>query len=75
MTKKVLYKCRTFIGEIIFSVFQVLLSVPDMEVAEEMVKVNSFFPMKIKDYELKMIILKQSISLFTPVRLFSFIKC
>lgn len=50
------------------AVFQVLVSVPDVDIAEEMVKVNSFMPMKMGDNELKMTQVKQSISLSTPVR-------
>lgn len=41
--------------------------VPDKDVAEEMVKVNTFLPMKFKDCDLKMSHIKQFISLSTPV--------
>lgn len=51
------------------SVRQVLVSVSDMETAEEMVKVNAFSPMKIGDCELKMTNVKQHVGLTTPVRL------
>lgn len=50
------------------AVFQVLVSVPGVDIAEEMVKVNSFMPMKMGDNELKMTQVKQSIGLSTPVR-------
>lgn len=46
------------------------MSVLDMDVAQEMVKVNAFMPMKIEDSELKMTHVKQCISRSTPVRLF-----
>lgn len=47
---------------------QVLLSVSDMETAQEMVKVHSFRPAKIRDTEVKMTHIKQNIGLSTPVR-------
>ncbi|XP_073333079.1 uncharacterized protein [Pagrus major] len=50
---------------------KVLVSVPDMEIAQEIVKVNTFMPMKINDSELKMIHLKQCITLTTPVALYN----
>ncbi|KAM9856924.1 uncharacterized protein ACBR49_000588 [Aulostomus maculatus] len=53
------------------SVGKVLVSVPDMETAEEMVKVHTFIPAKINDCELKMIHLKQRIGLNTPVALYN----
>ncbi|XP_068178106.1 zinc finger protein 638-like isoform X2 [Antennarius striatus] len=48
-----------------------LVSVLDRETAQEMVKINSFIPMKINDCELKMIHVKQSISFTTPVALYN----
>ncbi|XP_036927949.1 zinc finger protein 638-like [Acanthopagrus latus] len=48
-----------------------LVSVPDMEIAQEIVKVNTFMPMKINNSELKMIHLKQCITLTTPVALYN----
>ncbi|XP_034543401.1 zinc finger protein 638-like isoform X2 [Notolabrus celidotus] len=50
---------------------KVLLSVLDMEAVQEMVKVHSFKPAKIGDAELKMIHIKQSIGLSTPVALYN----
>lgn len=50
-------------------VCQVLVSVPDMETAQEIVKVHAFIPAKIKDSELKLIHLKQHIGMDTPVGL------
>lgn len=50
---------------------KVLVSVSDAEIAEEMVKVHSFSPMKINDCELKMTHLKQSIGFNTPVALYN----
>ncbi|XP_041838440.1 zinc finger protein 638 [Melanotaenia boesemani] len=48
-----------------------LVSLPDLEVAEEMVKVHSFKPAKINDSEVKMTLVKQPISLSTPVALYN----
>ncbi|XP_044044998.1 zinc finger protein 638-like isoform X3 [Siniperca chuatsi] len=50
---------------------KVLVSVPDNEIAQEIVKVHTFIPAKIKDSELKMIHLKQCIGLSTPVALYN----
>ncbi|XP_030580465.1 zinc finger protein 638-like [Archocentrus centrarchus] len=50
---------------------RVLVSVADMEVAQEIVKVHTFMPAKIKDFEVKLILLKQHISLSTPVALYN----
>ncbi|XP_068582772.1 zinc finger protein 638-like isoform X1 [Cebidichthys violaceus] len=50
---------------------KVLVSVPDMEIAQEIVKVHTFIPAKIEDSELKMIHLKQRIGLSTPVALYN----
>lgn len=47
------------------------MSVPDIETAQEMVKVHTFMPAKIKDSEVKMIHLRQCIGLSTPVTLFN----
>lgn len=43
---------------------------PDIETAQEMVKVYTFTPVKIKDSEVKMIHMKQRIGLNTPVQFF-----
>uniref|UniRef100_UPI003AAE5D47 zinc finger protein 638-like n=1 Tax=Centroberyx gerrardi TaxID=166262 RepID=UPI003AAE5D47 len=53
---------------------KVLVSLPDLETAQEMVKVHTFIPVKMQDSELKMIHLKQPISLSTPVALYNFLK-
>ncbi|XP_070832763.1 zinc finger protein 638-like isoform X2 [Chaetodon trifascialis] len=50
---------------------KVLVSVPDMDMAQEIVKVNTFMPMKMNDSELKMTHLKQCIGLGTPVALYN----
>ncbi|XP_071360149.1 zinc finger protein 638-like isoform X2 [Trachinotus anak] len=50
---------------------KVLVSVPDMEIAQEIVKVHTFIPAKIKDSELKIIQVKQRIGLSTPVALYN----
>ncbi|XP_070710695.1 zinc finger protein 638-like [Pempheris klunzingeri] len=50
---------------------KVLVSVPHLEIAQEMVKVHTFTPMKMKDVELKMIHLKQCVGLSTPVALYN----
>ncbi|XP_045903071.1 zinc finger protein 638-like isoform X1 [Micropterus dolomieu] len=50
---------------------KVLVSVPDTDIAQEIVKVHTFIPAKIKDSELKMIHLKQCIGLSTPVALYN----
>ncbi|KAA8594410.1 hypothetical protein FQN60_011545 [Etheostoma spectabile] len=50
---------------------KVLVSVPDIEIAQEMVKIYTFTPAKINNCELKMIHLKQRISLSTPVALYN----
>uniref|UniRef100_UPI0037E98A03 zinc finger protein 638-like n=1 Tax=Semicossyphus pulcher TaxID=241346 RepID=UPI0037E98A03 len=50
---------------------KVLVSVSDQETAQEIVKVTSFIPAKIGDTELKIIHLKQSIGLSTPVALYN----
>ncbi|TDH16594.1 hypothetical protein EPR50_G00021640 [Perca flavescens] len=50
---------------------KVLVSVPDTEIAQEMVKIYTFTPAKINNCELKMIHLKQRISLSTPVALYN----
>ncbi|KAM9363183.1 uncharacterized protein ABDE67_013971 isoform 2-T2 [Symphorus nematophorus] len=48
-----------------------LVSVPDVEIAQEMVKVHTFMPLKFKDSELKIVHLKQCIGLSTPVALYN----
>ncbi|XP_026215735.1 zinc finger protein 638-like isoform X2 [Anabas testudineus] len=50
---------------------KVLMSVPDIETAQGIVKVHTFMPAKIKDSEVKMIHLKQRIGLSTPVALYN----
>ncbi|XP_034398430.1 zinc finger protein 638-like isoform X1 [Cyclopterus lumpus] len=50
---------------------KVLVSMPDMEIAQDIVKVHDFIPAKIQDSELKMIHLKQRIGLSTPVALYN----
>ncbi|GAA6228710.1 zinc finger protein 638-like [Lates japonicus] len=50
---------------------KVLVSVPDMEIAQEIVKVHTFIPAKIKDSELKITHVKQHIGLSTPVALYN----
>ncbi|KAF7652324.1 hypothetical protein LDENG_00098160 [Lucifuga dentata] len=50
---------------------KVLVLLPDKETAEEMVKVHNFAPARINDTEVKMIHLKQRISLNTPVALYN----
>ena len=45
--------------------------VPDVELAQEIVKVHSFMPAKIGDSELKIIQVKQRVGLSTPVPLSS----
>ncbi|XP_015259195.1 PREDICTED: zinc finger protein 638-like [Cyprinodon variegatus] len=48
-----------------------LVSFPDQEVAEEMVKVHSFKPAVFLDTEVKMSVVKQPIGLTTPVALYN----
>ncbi|KAM3622833.1 uncharacterized protein V6R79_003722 [Siganus canaliculatus] len=48
-----------------------LVTVPDVETAREMEKVNAFSPMKINDCELKISHFRQSIGLGTPVALYN----
>ncbi|XP_026027912.1 zinc finger protein 638-like isoform X2 [Astatotilapia calliptera] len=48
-----------------------LVSVPDMDVVQEMVKVHTFVPAKVKDCEVKLTPLKQHISFNTPVALYN----
>ncbi|XP_053275287.1 matrin-3 isoform X2 [Pleuronectes platessa] len=48
-----------------------LVLVPDMELAQEIVKVHSFMPAKIGDSELKIILVKQRVGLSTPVALYN----
>ncbi|XP_029293106.1 LOW QUALITY PROTEIN: zinc finger protein 638-like [Cottoperca gobio] len=50
---------------------KVLVSMPNMEIAQEMVKAHAFSPAKIHDSEVKMIHLTQSIGLSTPVALYN----
>lgn len=53
---------------VLFLTPQVLVKVPGVDVAEEMVKVNNFMPMKMEDKNLMMTQIRQPISLGTPVR-------
>ncbi|XP_061686282.1 zinc finger protein 638-like isoform X2 [Syngnathoides biaculeatus] len=59
--------------DIIFatSVGKALVSVQDMKTAEEVVKVHTSIPAKIKDCELKMIAIEQHIGTNTPVALYN----
>ncbi|XP_010752501.2 zinc finger protein 638-like isoform X1 [Larimichthys crocea] len=50
---------------------KVLVTVPNMEIAQEMMKVHSFSPMNINDTELKMTHLKQCVCLNAPVALYN----
>ncbi|XP_055367942.1 zinc finger protein 638-like isoform X2 [Betta splendens] len=50
---------------------KVLVSVPDIETAQELVKVNTFKPAKVKDQEVTMIQVKQRIGFSTPVALYN----
>ncbi|XP_037327154.2 zinc finger protein 638-like isoform X2 [Pungitius pungitius] len=50
---------------------KVLVSVADMEIAQEMVKVNASRPAKIEDSELKMTHLRPRVGLNTPVALYN----
>uniref|UniRef100_A0A3B4Y3M2 Matrin-type domain-containing protein n=3 Tax=Seriola lalandi dorsalis TaxID=1841481 RepID=A0A3B4Y3M2_SERLL len=50
---------------------KVLVSVPDMEIAQEIVKVHTFIPAKINNSELKIIQVKQRIGHSTPVALYN----
>uniref|UniRef100_A0A3B5BE80 Zinc finger protein 638-like n=1 Tax=Stegastes partitus TaxID=144197 RepID=A0A3B5BE80_9TELE len=50
---------------------KVLVSVPNMEVAQEIIKVHTFMPAKINGSELKMVLLKQHVGLSTPVALYN----
>nr|XP_020464649.1 zinc finger protein 638-like isoform X2 [Monopterus albus] len=50
---------------------KVLVSMPDTEIAQEIVKVHTFIPAKINDSEVKIIHLKQRIGLSTPVALYN----
>lgn len=50
------------------------MSVPDTEIAQEMVKVHSFMPMKMNDSELKLVHVKQRVGLSTPVGLSSILQ-
>ncbi|XP_029353696.1 zinc finger protein 638-like isoform X3 [Echeneis naucrates] len=50
---------------------KVLVSVPDIDIAEEIVKVHTFIPAKINDSELKIIQVKQRIGISTPVALYN----
>ncbi|KAM4612055.1 uncharacterized protein ACJ7VT_012653 [Polymixia lowei] len=53
---------------------KVLVYLPDVETADEMVKVHTFIPVKISDAELKMSSLRQPVSLSTPVALYNLLK-
>lgn len=51
-----------------FPASQVLVTVLGVDIAEEMVKVNNFMPLKMGDKELVMTQVKQPVGLGTPVR-------
>lgn len=53
------------------SIRKVLVCVSDVETAQEIVKVHTFIPAKIKDTKLKMTHVKQNISMKTPVALYN----
>lgn len=53
---------------VLFLTPQVLVKVPGVDVAQEMVKVNNFMPMKMGDKNLVMTLIRQPVSLGTPVR-------
>ncbi|XP_077379621.1 uncharacterized protein LOC144020227 isoform X2 [Festucalex cinctus] len=53
------------------SIGKALVSVPDLKTAEEVVKVHTTIPAKIKDCELKMINVKEHIGIDTPVALYN----
>ncbi|XP_061889484.1 zinc finger protein 638-like [Entelurus aequoreus] len=53
------------------SVRKVLVSLPDVATAQEVVKVHSSTPAKMKDCELKMVNIKQHIGIDTPVALYN----
>lgn len=44
------------------------MSLPDLEVAQELVKVHSSKPANVNDSEVKIALLKQHVGLDTPVR-------
>ncbi|XP_072239753.1 uncharacterized protein [Leuresthes tenuis] len=48
-----------------------LVSLPDLDVAQELVKVHSFKPASVNDSEVKISLLNQHISLSTPVALYN----
>ncbi|XP_075907473.1 uncharacterized protein LOC142904938 isoform X3 [Nelusetta ayraudi] len=50
---------------------KVLVTVPGVDIAEEMVKVNNFMPLKMGDKELLMTQVKQPVGLGTPVALYN----
>ncbi|XP_054634763.1 zinc finger protein 638-like isoform X2 [Dunckerocampus dactyliophorus] len=53
------------------SVRKVLVSVPDVETAQEVVKVHTSTPAKMKDCELKMMNIQQHVGIDTPVALYN----
>lgn len=53
---------------VLFPASQVLVTVRGVDIAEEMVKVNNFIPLKMGDKELVMTQVKQPIGLGTPVQ-------
>lgn len=53
---------------VLFFIPQVLVKVPGVDIAEEMVKVNNFMPMKMGNKDLLMKQIKQPVSLSSPVQ-------
>ncbi|XP_061736832.1 zinc finger protein 638-like isoform X2 [Nerophis ophidion] len=53
------------------SVRKVLVSLPDVATAQEVVKVHSSTPAKMKDCELKMVTIEQHVGIDTPVALYN----
>lgn len=49
--------------------FKALVSVSDVEIAEEIVKVHTFIPAKLNNSDLKITQVKQRVGLNTPVQL------
>ncbi|CAN9510699.1 unnamed protein product [Ophioblennius macclurei] len=48
-----------------------LVSVTDVDTAQEMIKVHSFIPAKVKDTEVKLVLIQHNVNLSTPVALFN----
>nr|XP_057944397.1 zinc finger protein 638-like [Doryrhamphus excisus]XP_057944405.1 zinc finger protein 638-like [Doryrhamphus excisus] len=56
---------------LVSSVRKVLVSVPNVETAQEVVKIHTATPAKMKDCELKMITIEQHVGIDTPVALYN----